>query len=142
MSGRYNSPWGGRQGDRRAGKAGDAGRIPAAGFRQRSRPVAKPRGPRNPWLPPGKRRGRAALGRASRISSAPAARKRAAAALAAAARPAGAPDGKSWWPLGRWRVRLRGWLVTTSIHFIGPKEQGMVTTMGRYSRTSPTPASR
>lgn len=43
-------------------------------------------------------------------------------------------DGKSWWPviLGAF-VAL--WLVWTSIHRIGPEQEGVVTFFGKYSRT-------
>lgn len=43
-------------------------------------------------------------------------------------------DGKSWWPiiLGAF-VAL--WLVWTSVHRIGPEQEGVVTFFGKYSRT-------
>ncbi|KQM19769.1 protease modulator HflK [Novosphingobium sp. Leaf2] len=44
------------------------------------------------------------------------------------------PDGKSWLPLaiGAAVVVLLG---ASSVHMLGPKEQGVVTTLGKYSRT-------
>ncbi len=45
--------------------------------------------------------------------------------------PGGAAEG-AWW---RWALAgsLCAWLVTTSVHFVGAGEQGLVTTMGRFS---------
>jgi modulator of FtsH protease HflK len=43
-------------------------------------------------------------------------------------------DGKSWWP-----VLVGGfvllWLVWTSVHRLGPEQEGVITTFGKYSRT-------
>ncbi|MGH6787010.1 MAG: protease modulator HflK [Novosphingobium sp.] len=44
------------------------------------------------------------------------------------------PDGKSWGPTIAGLVVL-AWLGLTSTHLLGPKEQGIVTTFGKYSRT-------
>jgi membrane protease subunit HflK len=46
------------------------------------------------------------------------------------------PDGKSWLPLiiGGF---LALWLVWTSVHRIGPEQEGVVTQLGKYSRTVP-----
>lgn len=44
-------------------------------------------------------------------------------------------DGKSWWP-----VMLVGfiaiWLVWTSVHRLGPEQEGVVTFFGKYARTA------
>lgn len=45
-----------------------------------------------------------------------------------------APGGKSWTPLIIVGV-VALWLLLSSVHQIGPKEEGVVTTAGRYSRT-------
>ncbi len=44
------------------------------------------------------------------------------------------PDGKSWWPIiiGGF---LALWLVWTSVHRLGPEQEGVITTFGKYSRT-------
>lgn len=44
------------------------------------------------------------------------------------------PDGKSWWPLliGAFAAL---WLVWTSVHRIGPEQEGVVTLLGKYART-------
>jgi membrane protease subunit HflK len=44
------------------------------------------------------------------------------------------PDGKSWVPLIVGAVILV-WLGVTSAHMVGTKEEGIVTTFGKYSRT-------
>lgn len=44
-------------------------------------------------------------------------------------------DGKSWWPVivgGLFAI----WLIWTSMHRIGPEQEGVVTTFGSYSRTA------
>lgn len=44
------------------------------------------------------------------------------------------PDGKSWWP-----ILIGGfvalWLVWTSFHRLGPEQEGVITFLGKYSRT-------
>jgi membrane protease subunit HflK len=44
------------------------------------------------------------------------------------------PGGGSWLPIGIAAIAAV-WLMVTSIHQVGPKEQGIVTTFGKYSRT-------
>jgi len=44
------------------------------------------------------------------------------------------PGGKSWFPLALGALALV-WLGFTSIHQVGPKEEGLVTTFGKYTRT-------
>lgn len=44
------------------------------------------------------------------------------------------PDGKSWFPLIVGGIALI-WLGFTTVHFVGPKEEGIITTFGKYSRT-------
>jgi len=44
------------------------------------------------------------------------------------------PDGKSWFPLILGGLVVL-WLGVTTTHMIGPKEEGIVTTFGKYSRT-------
>jgi membrane protease subunit HflK len=44
------------------------------------------------------------------------------------------PDGKSWLPLIVGAVVLI-WIGVTTLHMVGPKEQGIVTTFGKYSHT-------
>ncbi|WP_240529974.1 protease modulator HflK [Novosphingobium sp. PC22D] len=44
------------------------------------------------------------------------------------------PDGKSWLPLIIGAIVLV-WLGLTTVHMVGPKEEGIVTTFGKYSHT-------
>lgn len=44
------------------------------------------------------------------------------------------PGGKSWLPLAFGLIALV-WVGLTSVHIVGAKEQGVVTTFGKYSRT-------
>ena len=43
-------------------------------------------------------------------------------------------DGKSWWPLIVGALVLL-WLAWTSIHRLGPEQEGVITQLGKYSRT-------
>ncbi len=134
MAGR-KSPWGG--GDKQSPEGAD-GESDSAGGGESDPPEEKPRGPRNPWLPP---------------ESAP---PRRSANLEDLFRPKGGgkrpgggggggfgggfsglpprPDGKSWVPLIAGGLVLV-WLFFSVGHMLGPKDQGIVTTFGKYSRT-------
>ena len=46
------------------------------------------------------------------------------------------PDGKSWFPLIIGGLLVL-WLVWTSVHRIGPEQEGVVTQLGKFSRTVP-----
>lgn len=135
MTGR-NSPWGG------SGSGSDGGDPPEneggdseAGTPGEKGDAGQQRGPRNPWLPsedtPPRRsasiedifRGRDPRrtgGRGPGKGGFPNLPRR--------------PDGKSWVPLliGGAVAAL---VVMTSFHMLGPKEQGVVTILGKYSRT-------
>jgi len=139
------SPWGG--GDGKGTEPGtDAGNETDGVEGGDGAPVPegspKPdRGPRNPWLPP--------------ASAAPERPRRSASIEDifksrdqrgsggggnGPGRPGGMPrmpvrpDGKSWFPLIVAGVVLV-WLGVTSVHMVGPKEQGIVMTFGKYART-------
>ena len=43
-------------------------------------------------------------------------------------------DGKSWWPIIAVAV-IALWLVWTSFHRLGPEQEGVITQLGKYSRT-------
>ena len=137
------SPWGdkGGKGGGDTPTPGDGGSGGGIGDGTGSEPASeKPRGPRNPWLPPSgdedKRRSaniedifknRGPEGPRRRLGG-----------------PGGGgpgfrlperPGGKSWFPLAVALI-VAVWLVVSSIHFVQPREQGIVTWLGgKYSRT-------
>lgn len=143
MAGR-RSPWGG--GDGKGPEGGDEAGQNGTGDGEGPAPDPTPtRGPRNPWLPPAG--GNAERPRRSAsiedIFKARDPRK------PGGGRPGGPggpdrpggmprmpvrPDGKSWLPLIAAGVVLV-WLGVTSVHMVGPKEEGTVTTFGKYART-------
>ena len=43
-------------------------------------------------------------------------------------------DGKSWWPIIAGAL-IALWLVWTSFHRLGPEQEGVITQLGKYSRT-------
>jgi membrane protease subunit HflK len=95
-----------------------------------------PKGPRNPWLPgsgggsePGKRRS-AGIEDIFRHRGPEGPRRGPGGGFRLPQR----PDGKSWFPLAIGAIVLL-WLGVTTTHQIGPKEQGIVTTFGKYSST-------
>jgi len=128
------SPWGG--GSKGDGDGGEEGGGDGAPQGDPGGSGDKPKGPRNPWLPgggddrrrspsiedifrsrgpEGPRRGRGGPG-GPRFSLPP------------------LPGGRSWWPLAIGAVAAV-WLMFSTIHQLGPKEEGLVTTFGKYSRT-------
>lgn len=92
-------------------------------------------GPRNPWLPPSGGSGEPPRRSASieDIFRARTGAKRGGGGGGFPRLPE-RPDGKSWFPLIATAVVVVGLLFST-VHQIGPKEEGIVTTLGRYSRT-------
>lgn len=142
MAGR-RSPWGGGQsGGGESGGADEGNRDgDGAGARggEGDGPAGSPPppGPRNPWLPSGsespprrsasiedifrgkdpRRGGGPGGGGGGKFPNLPP-----------------RPDGKSWFPLIVGAVALV-WLGVTTTHMVGPKEQGIVSTFGKYSRT-------
>jgi membrane protease subunit HflK len=120
------SPWGGNTGSGGSDGGSDGG--DGSGD--------KPGGPRNPWLPSGggdkprsakiedifKNRGPEGPRRGGGGGGPPNFRM------------PQRPDGKSWTPVIIFVVAI-GWLAMSSVHFVQPKEQGIVTTFGKYSKT-------
>lgn len=126
------SPWGNNGG----GSTGDDGPSETPG-------KDTPKGPRNPWLPgagsgtTGKPAG--TRGRSASIEDIFKNRRRGGGPGSGGGGGSGfrlpeRPDGKSWLPLAIGLIVL-AWIGFTSIHFIQPKEQAVVTTLGSYSRT-------
>jgi membrane protease subunit HflK len=145
MAGR-RSPWGGDGGGKGSGPEDETGSQGAAD------PAAEPgsfkpsgsapeRGPRNPWLPPasgGTERPR----RSASIEDIFKSRDQRTGGGGGNGPGRGGgmpripvrPDGKSWLPLVVAGVALV-WLGVTSVHMVGPKEEGIVMTFGKYART-------
>ncbi len=142
MAGR-RSPWGG--GDKDEDDTGDgigpSGADDGAGSGSGSGGGSEPpRGPRNPWLPPSGGGNETPPRRSPSIDDIFRSKDR---------RPGGGggggsgggmprlpqrPDGKSWFPLIVGGIVLI-WLGFSTLHMVGPKEQGVVTTFGKYART-------
>lgn len=124
------SPWGGNKGD------GGSGDTPDEGAGGGDGPGKKSGGPRNPWLPSGsddprrsakiedifKHRGPEGPRRGGGGGGGPNFRM------------PQRPGGKSWVPVVIFFV-VAAWLGMSSFHFVQPKEQGIVTNFGKYSRT-------
>ncbi|MCB2048853.1 MAG: protease modulator HflK [Novosphingobium sp.] len=131
MAGR-RSPWGKPRPDMPGGDEGDGD---SAGSAPPQADGEGPKGPRNPWLPPGDGTPR----RSASIEDIFRGRDR-----RGPGGPAGGggnfprlpqrPDGKSWFPLILGAIALL-WLGVSTVHMVGPKEEGVVTTFGKYSRT-------
>ena len=122
------SPWGKPGGD------GD----PAGGGSEDSPPSGedKPRGPRNPWLPGG---GSDRPRRSANIEDifrqrGPEGPRRVGGGGGPNFRLPQRPGGGSWFPVAIGAIVLL-WLAVSSVHFVQPREQGIVSTLGKYSRT-------
>jgi len=138
------SPWGG--GPKDGGGEGDGERD--SGSEGNSAPSADkpdrspdgPRGPRNPWLPGGSGEGEPPR-RSANIEDI--FRKRGPEGPIRRSGGGGggpnfrlpqSPIGRNWVPLLVAGI-VALWLAVTMIHQVGPKEEGIVTTFGKYSRT-------
>jgi membrane protease subunit HflK len=132
MAGR-RSPWGKPRPD--APDGGEAGEGGADAPSPSGEGDGPPKGPRNPWLPGdnGQPRRSASIEDIFRGSG----------RRGPGGGPGGGgnfprlpqrPDGKSWFPLIIGGIALL-WLGVSTVHMVGPKEQGVVTTFGKYSRT-------
>lgn len=120
------SPWGGGSGN------GGEGEEPTGAGGD------KPKGPRNPWLPPGSGEdGR----RAPNIEDIFKSRGPEGPRRSGGGGPGGPsfrfpqrPGGKSWFPVAVVAIIGLG-LVATSFHLIAPQQQAVVKTLGSYTRT-------
>ena len=129
------SPWGKPTGDNEGGEGegpDDEGTgTPPAG-------EESPKGPRNPWLPGG---GAERPRRSANIEDIFRHRGPEGPRRAKGGGPGGPnfrlperPGGGSWIPVALF-VIVAAWLGFSSVHFIQPREQAVVTTFGKYSRT-------
>ncbi len=135
MAGKRN-PWGKPSGGSDEGDGEGTGDKPSS--------ENPPRGPRNPWLPGGGTSGEGDRPRRSpniedlfRNRGPEGPRRR----VGGPGGPGGPnfrlpqrADGKSWLPLAIGGVVAVA-LAVTMVHQVGPKEQGTVTTLGKYART-------
>jgi membrane protease subunit HflK len=124
------SPWGKPSGGNDGDDGGEAedGETPPTSDEQ-------PKGPRNPWLPGsgGDDRRRSASIEDIFKHRGPDGPRRAGGGGPNFRFPRG-PGGRSLFPLALGMIALL-WLGFSSVHFIQPREQGIVTTFGKYSRT-------
>ncbi len=123
------SPWGGNKGD------GGSDGGPDGGDGKGGKSGQKSGGPRNPWLPSGGEDTR----RSAKIEDifkhrGPEGPRRGGGGGPPNFRMPQRPGGKSWTPVIIFFVVI-AWLAMSSVHFVQPKEQGIVTTFGKYSRT-------
>ena len=131
------SPWGGNKGGEGSdgGSEGSPDSSDGRGDKSGDKSGGKSGGPRNPWLPSGgddkcetaeiedifKNRG-------------PEGPRRIGGGGPPNFKMPQRPGGKSWAPVIVFFVVV-AWLAMTSVHFVQPKEQGIVTTFGKYSKT-------
>jgi membrane protease subunit HflK len=129
------SPWGkpSPDGGGESG-GGDGGEGPSSS-------EDRPKGPRNPWLPGGGGGGggEEPPRRSAKIEDifrqrGPEGPRRGGGPGGPGFRFPQRPGGKSWFPLAIAAIAVV-WLGFSMIHQVGPKEQGIVTTLGKYSRT-------
>lgn len=133
------SPWGGRKGkdaDDVSAGAGDPPTGPeASGEPRADKPDDKPKGPRNPWLPPSDEpRRSASIEDIFRNRGPEGPRRLGGGGGGGGFRLPERPGGKSWFPLAVGAIAVV-WLGFSMVHQVGPKEEGIVTTFGQYSRT-------
>ena len=130
MAGKKN-PWGKGSGDGEGpGDGGEGETPPSSGD--------SPRGPRNPWLPGGggdKPRRSANIEDIFRQRGPEGPRRVGGGGGGPSFRLPERPGGKSWFPIAIGAIALV-WLGVSSVHFVQPREQGIVTWFGsKYSRT-------
>lgn len=128
------SPWGKPGGDKDTGTGtGGKGDTPPTG----EEAPKGPKGPRNPWLPGGGSEERPR--RSANIEDifkhrGPEGPRRSGGPGGPQFRLPQRPGGGSWLPVAA-VVLAMIWLFVTAVHQIDPKEQAIVTTFGKYSRT-------
>jgi membrane protease subunit HflK len=128
------SPWGKPSPDG-GGESGGGGEGPPSS-------EDPPKGPRNPWLPgggTGSGGGEEPPRRSAKIEDifrqrGPEGPRRGGGPGGPGFRFPQRPGGKSWFPLAIGAIAVV-WLGFSMIHQVGPKEQGIVTVLGKYSRT-------
>ena len=124
------SPWGKPSGDGGGEGPGEEGAPPPSD-------EEKPKGPRNPWLPGGGSEDRPR--RSANIEDifkhrGPEGPRRGGGPRGPNFRLPQRPGGGSWFPIAIGVIAL-AWLGFSMVHQIAPREQAIVTTLGKYSRT-------
>ncbi len=132
------SPWGGRKGNEpdNSGPTGEpvpSSEEPGSDGPAGEKSPEKPRGPRNPWLPPSEEPRRSASIEDIFRNRGPEGPRRTGGGGPTFRLPE-RPGGKSWFPIAVGAIVLV-WLGFSMVHQVGPKEEGVVTTFGKYSRT-------
>ncbi len=131
MAGR-KSPWGGDStGEAPAAEGADT--DPAPPGKGDPEPQA-PKGPRNPWHSPSDGEPRRSASIEDIFRSRKGGGGEGGGGGGSFPKLPPRPDGKSWLPLIAGALALL-WIGTTSYHQLEPKEQGLVTTFGKYTRT-------
>ncbi|OYW46165.1 MAG: HflK protein [Sphingomonadales bacterium 32-68-7] len=130
------SPWG-KPGNDDAGAGGE----PGDGGNDSPPPSGEdspPKGPRNPWLPSGgsdeQPRRSASIEDIFRNRGPEGPRRKGGGGGGPNFRMPRRPGGGSWYPFIVAGI-VGIWLFVSSVHQVGPKEQAIVTTFGKYSRT-------
>ncbi|MXO75144.1 FtsH protease activity modulator HflK [Altererythrobacter aerius] len=125
-------PNGGGTGDRPPSEPADGGS--SADKPSQDKPAGdKPKGPRNPWLPPAEEPRRSASIEDIFRNRGPEGPRRTGGGGPGFRLP-DAPGGRSWFPYAVAGIAAI-WLALSMVHQVGPKEEGIVTTFGKYSRT-------
>jgi membrane protease subunit HflK len=132
------SPWGGGKGTGPGKGDNGADSTPGAeGPADEPAPEQAPeksKGPRNPWLPPADEPRRSASIEDIFKHRGPEGPRRTGSGGGPGFRLPERPGGKSWFPLAVGAIVLV-WLGFSTVHQVGPKEEAIVTTFGKYSRT-------
>jgi modulator of FtsH protease HflK len=133
MAGR-RSPWG--SGDKNDPESSGSGGDAEGGVAPGAEPPSGegPRGPRNPWVPQGEQRPRRSPGIEDIFRQPGKQRTGGPGGGGGFPRMPQRAGGKSWFPIIMGGIAVL-WLLVTTTHMVGPKEQGIVTTFGKYSST-------
>jgi len=129
------SPWGGKKADGAPEPNKPAGSEPPAPSEEPAAEMPeKAKGPRNPWLPPSEEPRRSASIEDIFKNRGPEGPRRGLGGGGPGFRLPERPGGKSWFPVAIGAI-VAVWLGFSMVHQVGPKEEGVVTTFGKYSRT-------